>query len=1281
MNRSIIRMFSLAVLSVSLMGSLLGCAKTKPLKSMVDPDAYVAKSDFEGKTFSLVRGVEEADSNNVVGAIPGFSEDYGFVEVRITESELQLIQTFNPANKKETQSIIASYAIKSHFDIIREENDFKEKTHRIVENRERPWNQRKFMRVDWTKPTNERSALATSTQNADVPVENVTLIEGLKNEAGHLSWLTEFSVAGGKHWWGVENNSRVVARTHLMPIKASDFERVNYRNQDFQRFGYFVNQHSVENLEKGYLDSELEANTFANLHNVCEAGRKDANGRLLSCSTNQVVWHLSKNFPEKYRDLARRAVKEWNVTFKEALGRTDDVIILDESKEVEVVDPRYNTIVHYGAKSPGGLLGVAQWASNPKTGELISVRATVYEDGIRGTLGWVDDIISLILSDDGVRETFLATDAETRARVEQIFRRSGKFRVQDDVKGAGAELRRVLGVDSRVETRQQETRQQETRQQEKLSTAASASVRAGISNALPKASQARYRIPEFHRKASEPAAKALARKANLMTKASGLFATEEGGKLAGSLAGFDETFGLIGAVGKDGPIASRLPKINGIEHLHDIGHSLNEERKRMVNQAYTGLHGAELVEEAALRYIKKILAQHPEAKDFAAQVSAIKTEIDRLTFYTTLLHEMGHTFGLRHNFHASADEQHYHPEFHRLKKQMEAEAGLAPAKRTVTPEDLDPYMYSSIMDYGGDFYSQAGGLGSYDKAAIKYAYNRSIDREKDQVVKAGYKFCTDHQVNDSILCRRFDKGRNASEITFNLIEDYHTNWVLSHNRRDRAMFDARARSYPMNALVRYFVPVRQAMDEFLYALIVAGSVPAKEGECDIDYWRASVDSGEVANVCDQVSAEIAGVDPTDLATFEQGLFTEQGLRKSPVEYKPYGLADLLFANLLAKQFFTDVLGSTEPGRYFAAPVDQNVFELEPVPAGADETEFVTEFLTARGVPASPDLVEQFKGLIGDVKEGRYGKPFQSEYDESGPYARQQNIGAFWDKYVAMIALGLKDIGVQKYYRRSMTGNAYVYPQTTDFAREIIQAMIVQNKKLVSVPFETKLGVLNANVAPSLNLDIRAIATITALTDFVSDSDESIADRLRVCSVDEAGCRAAFGSDVVEFTTASGQDVFRTVQTLEGDSIAFELLSEAAALDKQRKEWVDKLQKASDSTIDNIMKIEALGDQLPVMMSALKEADVEALKEILPLFVSDNPSQATMWSIMQMLATQGEQIPLFITLNQANQVFGILGATAQALVESIAAVDPAGQCPEPENVSQPVDANRDENAPT
>lgn len=1214
--------------------ALSACTKTKDTVSMVSPDAYVKKSDYDGKVFSLVRGIEDADGNNGVGATPGMSQDFGFVKVRITDTEVQFIEVGNLGKTAGTQSILASYTIKDHFDIEREQNDFGESTHKIVEKKDRPAKDRAFMRVDWSTPSNRQSKLASSFDFVDVPAENVVLLQDPKNENGHISWVTEFSAEGASRWWMVTPNSRVVIRTHLMPVVATDYQKLNYRDSDFKRFGYFSTQQNLEDPEKGPLDAQLEDHTFANMHNVCEPGRKDANGKALSCSTNKIVWHLTKNFPAKYLAITRRAVSEWNDTFKEAMGRTDDVVVLDETLPVDLVDPRYNTIALYPDKSSGGLLGVAQWASNPETGELISTRATVYEDGIRGTLGMVDDIITLILSDDEVRQAFLATDDETRERVDRIFQKNSGLSIKSKTRKLRANVRTALGLSVPHE---------------------SAPVQKS-SNMF----EVRRSVDAIARKLQEPVSKGIARKATLMASKPEFFATAEQSRMGGDIFGFDQAFGLLGAKHQT---ASRLPATGGLEYLHDVGSGLKEERQRMMNQARSGVHGAELVQEAALRYIKKVLAEHPEAADFKAQVETIKQEVDQKTFYTTLVHEMGHTFGLRHNFQGSADAKHYHPEFFRLTKQMEAEKALPEDQKTVTVADLEPYMFSSIMDYGGDFYSQVGGIGPYDKAAIRYAYNRSIDKQNDPIVKENYQFCTDHQVNETILCRRFDKGRNATEITFNLIETYQTNWVLSHMRRGRANFESRARALPINALTRYFVPVRQVMDEFLYALVKAKPVAAKENECDMEYWKRSVDKAEIANICNPLEAERAGVDPTNLETFEQALFNSNGdLRKSPDQLEPYGLADLLLANLMAKQFFSEVLGSTTPGRFIVLQGQQKgTYDLERLPPGKDLEESLTAFASGRGIPMNTDLMGQLKNISGELKVGRYAKQFDSEWDESGSNPMQKNVGSFWDKYVAMVALGIKDIGVQKYYNASMTGNAYVYPHTNSFARQIMKSMITQKDRIVQVPFKVPAGSVMASVEPMLNADVRSIATITALTDFVSDGDETIADKMRVCTSSEQGCQPMAGLPVVQFTSASGQDVYRSAQTMTGDSISFEMLTAASAIDKQRQEWVAKAGEAANVAADNIMKMDALGPARTSLEKTLSDLGIKDLSDNLPILLGTDPKQMSVWQIVNILAARADAVPLFTTMNFAQLAVDNLNGAMQIIAGEVSKLDPDGSC--------------------
>jgi hypothetical protein len=87
-------------------------------------------------------------------------------------------------------------------------------------------------------------------------------------------------------------------------------------------------------------------------------------------------------------------------------------------------------------------------------------------------------------------------------------------------------------------------------------------------------------------------------------------------------------------------------------------------------------------------------------------------------------HEVGHTVGLRHNFNASMDPLNYRPEFWEV-FYNQGDFGRPTASQPTRGQE---YKYASIMDYGFDFGQQGWhGLGSYDKAAVRFMYGQLVD--------------------------------------------------------------------------------------------------------------------------------------------------------------------------------------------------------------------------------------------------------------------------------------------------------------------------------------------------------------------------------------------------------------------------------------------------------------------------------------------------------------------------------------------------------------------------
>ncbi|MCC6746665.1 MAG: hypothetical protein IT371_03340 [Deltaproteobacteria bacterium] len=152
----------------------------------------------------------------------------------------------------------------------------------------------------------------------------------------------------------------------------------------------------------------------------------------------------------------------------------------------------------------------------------------------------------------------------------------------------------------------------------------------------------------------------------------------------------------------------------------------------------------EMADDALVGLAHRLKDQNPEQIWYKARDIIIRA---------VLTHELGHTFGLHHNWGGSQDALNFPEEYWRLRTNNYTETALCdstnPQKDQLCPFFVKPmndyqlgrsaqnaqqnvkamyeYSYTSVMDYAGQYTLDGNGLGKYDKAAVMYGHADKVE--------------------------------------------------------------------------------------------------------------------------------------------------------------------------------------------------------------------------------------------------------------------------------------------------------------------------------------------------------------------------------------------------------------------------------------------------------------------------------------------------------------------------------------------------------------------------
>lgn len=365
-----------------------------------------------------------------------------------------------------------------------------------------------------------------------------------------------------------------------------------------------------------------------------------------------------------------------------------------------------------------------------------------------------------------------------------------------------------------------------------------------------------------------------------------------------------------------------------------------------------------------------------------------KQIVDRLlphVWIPTLIHEVGHNLGLRHNFKASEDKENWYSE-EELKRM-----GI----NRMIP-------YSSVMDYSYSDLSSLPTLGKYDIAALRFGYQREVETNKgimkvgksisaaqekaQETAKSGdgaelkfraYGYCTDEHVGANPGCKRFDEGTTLTEIAQHYINQYHRDYLRSNFRDDRRNYSLYG-DLGYAGRVSYFFQNLRTMYE---------TYERVRGDFKI---------------------------PDDAQEWESLEF----------------LKDLRQAAVLSANFFADVVATPDVQCFVAHESDLSKI-LGAIALADFSQDAVSCYDSAR--------VGLNKGY---VIVGQGGKSFQSKKDpnSSNPYLDQIDVRGIWiDKIIALEMLYKRQLGVPSFDRYSE--NMLTLPGVEEKVTQVVEGII------------------------------------------------------------------------------------------------------------------------------------------------------------------------------------------------------------------------------------------------
>lgn len=534
----------------------------------------------------------------------------------------------------------------------------------------KPWQEREFLKLDISQVKSTLSkALGTTSSILDVKVTD-----------DYLGFTVEYHTVKSKIRYSLK-------RAHS-PLNG----KIAFAEDMDHRFGYFTTDKDAV-----YNPLEVRSSDFDKyvLINRFFPEQKGPNYK-------KIVFNFSKTSPKEpavFRQAAKDAILEWDKAFKKA--KLDVELVVDESKDVDLGDIRYNVIDLIDDPMNSGLLGYGPTLADTKSGEIVASSTHIYASNFVNIL--------------------------TENLREYVYLKIGAIK-QDQ----------LISVDSFVD-----------RLLEK------------IDNPINRSELNRVKMNSA-RAATIPSTQ------------------------------------IVAGASPEGVRSTKLSRCS------NVSLAMADLEKRLLENCNVKSNEADIVsyieELKALNKGKSELVTHIPGRE-AKVLKACALNVAYPMLKHTVLHEIGHNLGLRHNFVASADWRNFADKvdssnYESVRKQVASSSVMDYlAASAVDMNTPGPYDIAAIrFGYSGEIeLADQNGNGSGQFVKINQAANLSSNESINGKKFRNYKFCTDEQIqydlNEPVLgfeplCIRHDHGTSALEITKNLLDQFNSSLNLYRYRHD-----------------------------------------------------------------------------------------------------------------------------------------------------------------------------------------------------------------------------------------------------------------------------------------------------------------------------------------------------------------------------------------------------------------------------------------------------------------------------------------------------------------